>query len=156
VRHHLLTEEVLEDTRAVLADRGVHGVEGVVLWVGRRSGEDVQILFAFGPPQIAYKSPDGLAVSIPDEAVTEIIAALPPDLFIPVRVHSHPTDAYHSATDNTNMLLSHRGAISIVVPYFADRPIELTQCSVNELDNSFCWREMPVGEIQERFIVHGR
>ena len=34
------------------------------------------------------------------------------------RIHSHPVEAFHSATDDANPALTHDGALSIVVPFF--------------------------------------
>jgi hypothetical protein len=36
-----------------------------------------------------------------------------------VQVHSHPTDAYHSDTDDAYPIVAIRGGLSIVVPDFA-------------------------------------
>jgi hypothetical protein len=35
-----------------------------------------------------------------------------------VQVHSHPTEAYHSETDNTYPIVTVRGGLSLVVPDF--------------------------------------
>lgn len=53
------------------------------------------------------------------------------------QMHTHPTDAYHSSTDDAFPLVSLPGAFSIVVPYFARRPIEFSGCA--------CYRSGPDG-----------
>lgn len=85
--------------------------------------------------------------------MTALIASLEPGVFVLCRVHSHPHEAYHSAVDDLNMLISHEGAISIVVPDFAAAPIELERCSVNELCHGRGWRELDVEEIRTRFTI---
>jgi hypothetical protein len=35
------------------------------------------------------------------------------------QVHSHPTEAYHSGTDDTYPIVTMRGGLSVVVPDFA-------------------------------------
>jgi hypothetical protein len=147
-------QSVLNETGATLADIGSEGVEGVVLWVAREAqGLDVEILRALVPAQIAFRSEDGLAVMIPDWSVSELILGLDEGTYIPIRVHSHPQDAYHSSTDDLNRLLSHRGAISIVVPDFARHGMHLPACSVNELGEDFRWRELASDEVARRFRV---
>ena len=142
------------ETGAVLAEIGESGVEGVVVWVGREpAANHVEIIDLVVPAQIALRSEDGLAVMIPDWAVTELISSLADGTYIPIRVHSHPRDAYHSSTDDLNRLLSHRGAVSIVVPDFARGSVDLSVCSVNELGADFRWRELPRSEVAERFHV---
>ena len=37
---------------------------------------------------------------------------------IGAQIHSHPTDAYHSDTDNTFPIATLDGSLSIVLPYF--------------------------------------
>ena len=36
-----------------------------------------------------------------------------------VQIHSHPTEAYHSDTDDTYPIVTMRGGLSVVVPDFA-------------------------------------
>jgi hypothetical protein len=154
LRRFSVPGRVLEDTRALLAEPGEDGLECIVVWIGRpRDAETADVLWALRPRQIAYRSDEGLAVEVPPEALLELISGLPEDTAILVRVHTHPTDAYHSPLDDTNMLISHQGAVSIVVPWFAREPIMLDRCSVNVLDHGRGWHELSPSEVQERFEV---
>lgn len=150
---YTIPASVITDTREVLLIAGREGLEGVVLWIGQRRGTHVEILGEYVPRQIAYRSEHGVAVQIPDEEIALIIAGLPEGLAVACRVHSHPGEAYHSSTDDLNALLSHVGAISIVVPHFARDEMRLEHCSVNELDEDFCWRELTARETRQRFRV---
>lgn len=144
----------LELTGEFLQERGDHGLEGVVLWLGRpRDDVHADILAPYAPEQVAYQSEDGVAVQVTEDGLSRLISAMPPGVFVLCRVHSHPTDAYHSETDDTNMIISHPGAISIVVPFFARDPIVLAECSVNELEYGRGWRELSAAEVRERFEV---
>lgn len=144
---------VIDATGVALRAAGEERLEGVVLWIGRPTAEHVEIVTEFVPPQIAYRSEEGVAVQIPDDVIAEIITALPAGYAISARVHSHPASAYHSDVDDLNAILSHQGAISIVVPNFARDPIELERCSINERDERHRWRELPVSETHQRFLV---
>jgi voltage-gated potassium channel Kch len=154
VIRYLIPDAVLAESRRLLATAGREGLEAVVVWLGRElGGGEVEIVAVHMPEQIAIRTAAGVGVMLPDESVSRLIATLPAGLFVPIRLHTHPGAAYHSATDDENKLLSHRGAISIVVPDFATAEIDLGHCSVNELDREFRWRELGADEVAERFVV---
>lgn len=145
---------VLEDTGRLLRARGLHGLEAVVLWIGTvRDPYNGIIVAAVQPGQVAYSGADGCAVEVPPDALSEIISSLPAGAFVLARVHSHPGAAYHSDVDDTNMLIAHDGAISIVVPNFAAAPVDLSHCSINELRHPAGWRELSPQEVSSRFEV---
>lgn len=152
-RSYQVPPSAIATTVHALRSAGSERLEGVVLWIGARARDPVPVVEAYTPPQIAYRNDDGVAVQIPDDVIASIIAALPSDLAVVCRVHSHPQDAYHSETDDLNLLLSHAGAISIVVPWFASRGLHLEECSVNELGGDFRWRELPIDEVERRFTI---
>ena len=154
LRNYELPHSVLDETRAVLRERGAEGLEAVVLWLGRAIDDtNAEILAAFAPEQIGYRSEDGVAVEVTASGLTALISALPVGVFVLCRVHSHPGPAYHSELDDQNLIIGHPGAISIVVPFFAKEPIELERCSVNELVHGAGWRELMPTEIHDRFTV---
>lgn len=151
---YLIAAETIESTQQFLAERGVEGLEATVLWLGRALDDtSAEILGPYAPEQIAYRSEDGVAVEVTAEGLTRLISALPDGVAVLCRVHSHPGEAYHSALDDQNMIIAHPGAISIVVPDFAQAPIELERCSINELDGDGRWRELTADEVRTRFEV---
>lgn len=154
LQHYTVPATVLSDSRELLRERGRKGLEAVVVWVGDVVDDTrARVAVAMRPGQIAYRSAAGCAVEVPPEALSELIGALPDDMFVLARLHTHPTEAYHSEVDDTNMLISHHGAISIVVPYFARDPLELSRCSVNELRHGTGWVELTPAEVSRRFTV---
>lgn len=154
IEHYLLPQRVLNDTWLFLRERGTKHLEAVVLWVGCVMDEQhAEVLAAIPPRQVAYRSEDGLAVEVPEDALTELIGALPDGIHVLARVHSHPGEAYHSPLDDTNMLISHHGAISIVVPDFARGAAVLAGCSVNRLRPSDGWQELPAATVADLFEV---
>ena len=147
-----LTQAILDETWQMLRGPGEEQLEAVVLWLGQVHQSDrAEVLAPLFPPQVAYRSLDGLAVEIPQDVLTELIGALPAGVQILARVHSHPTEAYHSPLDDCNMVIGHEGAISIVVPRFATGPARLCDCSINQLKRDGDWRELPEREVRSRF-----
>lgn len=154
LRHYTLERAVLERTSEFLRSRGEEGLEATVAWLGRVVDEThAEIVDAHAPEQIGYASDEGVAVEVTKRGLAEMISALPEGVFVLARVHSHPSAAYHSPLDDENMLISHEGAISIVVPHFARASMELATCSINELRHGQGWRELGPDEVAERFTV---
>lgn len=154
LRYYSLESAILERTSEFLRQRGEDGVEATVVWLGRVVDEThAEILEAFAPEQIGYVSEDGVAVEVTQRGLAELISGLPEGIVVLARVHSHPSAAYHSAVDDDNLLISHEGAISIVVPDFARAGMELATCSVNELRHGQGWRELDTDEVAARFTV---
>lgn len=149
---YLLGNGLLPDTRRLLRDSGEHGHEAVVLWIGTvQDATTAHVSGAIRPRQVAYRSDLGCAVEVPPDAIADLVAALPDRHFVLARVHTHPGEAYHSAVDDRNLLIAHRGAISVVVPEFAADPLNLARCSVNELGPDGTWRELTPRDISRRF-----
>ena len=145
---------VIEATAAFLRDRGESGVEGTVLWLGEVvSDVEATIIEPYVPEQIAYRTAHGLAVEVTRRGLNELIRWLPPGIFVLARVHSHGEDAYHSDTDDQNMIISHEGAISIVVPNFAWDGLDLARCSVNRLQHGQGWVELSSDEVMQRLRI---
>ena len=152
--HYRVPSEVIVETETFLRMRGKQGHEAVILWLGhvvdRSTGE---ITSAYAPQQLARRSEAGVSVEVTQEGLAVLISALSPGEFVLARVHSHPGEAYHSDLDDANLLVSHQGAISIVVPDFAADHLNLAECSVNELRHGEGWRELRSSEVAERFRV---
>lgn len=149
---YLLRPGLADDTRTLLRESGEQGYEAVVLWAGTiLDATTARVTDAVRPRQIAYRSDDGCAVEILPDDIGDIVAGLPPGRVVLARVHTHPCDAYHSTTDDRNLLIAHPGAISVVVPDFAAAPFDLTCCSVNELRPDGTWRELSPADTARRF-----
>jgi proteasome lid subunit RPN8/RPN11 len=154
LRYYTLERAILERTSEFLRRRGEEGLEATVAWLGRVVDEThAKIIETYAPEQIGYASEEGVAVEVTQRGLAEMISSLPEGMFVVARVHSHPSGAYHSSLDDENMLISHEGAISIVVPHFACTGMELATCSINELRHGQGWRELAPDEVAERFTV---
>ena len=57
---------------------------------------------------------------IPPEGMTALYAELRHKrLMVAAQVHSHPQEAFHSKADDRWAIVRHEGALSLVVPHFA-------------------------------------
>jgi hypothetical protein len=65
------------------------------------------------------------------------------------QVHSHPTQAYRSGTDDDFALATTAGCLSVVVPDFAQRPFSLRDCAVYRLQLSGEWQSLSHGEVDK-------
>jgi hypothetical protein len=151
---YVVPKRVLDESRSFLRARGLEGYEAVILWLGRVVDDTTaQVTSAYAPQQIGRSSARGVSVEVTQDGLAKLISSLAPGEFVLIRVHSHPGEAYHSDLDDANLLISHDGAISIVVPDFAKRDFELSGCSVNELRHGHGWRELDPNEVAARFEV---
>jgi hypothetical protein len=72
---------------------------------------------------------------------------------IPIQVHSHLFDAFHSEADDELAFVQHENGISIVVPDGGSiSPAEFTaRAKFFRLVGGATWEELPRNEVQDRF-----
>jgi hypothetical protein len=61
---------------------------------------------------------------------------------IKAQVHTHPDEAFHSASDDKWPIVSQEGFLSIVIPNFAEGDISLENAWVGHLDAKGNWRRV--------------
>jgi hypothetical protein len=104
-----------------LREVGLTGAEAFVVWTGKLESAD-RLVFAHvvAPKQRAMTTDKGLLVTVTGEALFEINkAAHELGEMLAAQIHTHPTSAYHSGTDDHYPLVTLLGALSIVIPDFA-------------------------------------
>lgn len=121
VRKFIVGSNILADTISFLQDVGRQGYEGFVLWGG---GHIDAGAFRFTrviiPDQRAYATPRGLLVTVEGNALFDVNRTLyESHELLGGQVHTHPTTAYHSTTDNHYPLVTLLGSLSVVIPDFA-------------------------------------
>ena len=118
IRRFVIPTAVVVETIKFLRQVGTEGLEGFVLWSGQREAEDTfRIMRCIVPKQHGMKTPNGLLVTVDGETLFEVNKLLhEAHEILAVQVHSHPTDAYHSSTDDTFPLVTLLGALSVVIP----------------------------------------
>jgi hypothetical protein len=110
---------LVEETIGVLRHAGLKGIEAFVLWGGVVEGETLSVRSMFVPEQVGHVTDHGLLVTVDGTALFEVNKALyERGLILVAQVHSHPTDAFHSDTDDCYPLVTLEGALSVVVPDF--------------------------------------
>lgn len=110
------SQQTLSSTLQLLTKGGQGVRECVVLWLGKRSGQDVQIEEVYLPEQRS-----GVDVfHIPPASMQKLMHYLKQHrLMVAAQVHTHPGMAFHSKADDEWAFVRHEGAISMVLPYFA-------------------------------------
>lgn len=121
VDHFVIPAQVLGHTIEFLKNVGRSGAEGFVLWGGKfESISQFRFASAFAPDQRSFATKDGLLVTVAGDALFSINKNLyERGEILAAQVHTHPTSAYHSGTDDHYPMVTLLGALSIVIPDFA-------------------------------------
>jgi hypothetical protein len=117
----VIPPQVLHRTIHFLRDVGRSGSEGFVLWGGKIE-KDTTLHFtnALVPEQQSFSTPDGLLVTVPGDALFAVNKLLHErGEILAGQVHTHPSSAYHSQTDDHYPMVTLLGALSVVIPDFA-------------------------------------
>ncbi len=146
IRTFRIPREVLAETVAVLRDAGRQGHEAFVVWGGIVSEGQSAVTFTtvIAPAQTAHKTRDGLLVTVDGDALFDINRSLYERVEILAgQVHSHPTEAFHSGTDDHYPLVTLVGALSVVVPDFAAHaPYDLRRWAWYRLIATGAWAQL--------------
>lgn len=136
-----LPREVVDKTQAHLRARGRSGLEGMALWAGVLDGDRFDIRADIIPEQQGHRTAHGLAVTVEGKELHRINMWLyRQGLRLFAQIHSHPTEAYHSDTDDRYAMVVAVGCLSLVVPDFAVRPFSLADTAIYRLSPSPWWR----------------
>lgn len=121
VREFVVPLKLVDQTLEPLQEAGHHGYEAFVLWGGHLDGSEFEFVAVYCPEQTTSRGEEGLLVMVDGEALFRVNRAFyERGLILGGQVHSHPTDAYHSSTDDTYPLMTLAGGLSAVVPDFGD------------------------------------
>ncbi len=134
---------IIEQTEAILQDAGRSNCEAFVLWSGTHDETAFQVRSLHYPPQTAYRTPDGLLVRVDGDALHALNAWLFENQeTLAVQVHAHPTDAYHSETDDSFPIVTTLGGVSVVAADFAFHGLLNEATAAYRLDQ-YGWFEVP-------------
>jgi proteasome lid subunit RPN8/RPN11 len=144
----LCPKSVVETTLTNLRETGRSHRECVMLWLGRREGEQVRVIDAYRPLQTSkadmfHINGAGMAALHQELRRQRVMVA--------AQVHSHPMEAFHSKADDDWAIVRHEGALSLVVPHFASGTSLsnfFAQTKVYRFSATAHWIEVPQSEVQ--------
>lgn len=112
-------------TEQALRESGAEGFERFVLWSGvRTSVETFDVRCVHSPEQTSSRHDGGLLVRIEGVALYRLNTWLFENQQILVaQIHAHPTDAFHSDTDDDFPIVTTLGGLSIVAADFCREPL---------------------------------
>ena len=147
IKRLIIPAEVIDATDDQLREAGKDQVERFVLWSGVVEGDVFRVKTAHVPAQTAYRLMSGLCVRVGGDALHQLnVWLFHAHEQLGVQVHSHPTDAYHSDTDDTFPIVTTRGGISVVVPDFGRAGVCGPGVAWYRL-NEFGWQQLDHDEI---------
>lgn len=89
--------------------------ERVLLWLGKRKDDRYLVEEVFEPDQIT----DSDYFHIPERSMSQIMQRLRETRgMLVAQIHTHPFEAFHSRADDSWAIVRHKGAYSLVLPYF--------------------------------------
>lgn len=114
-----VTREVVVKTEQALVSAGLEGYELFVLWSGQVHGSTFVVETPHVPKQTSYRLETGLCVRVEGDELHRLnVWLFEAGHILGVQVHAHPTDAYHSETDDTFPIVATLGGLSIVAADF--------------------------------------
>ena len=135
--------QYMEHAYKHMREVGQKQLEGVALFAGKESNNLFKIETVIIPKQKAMSLEDGLLYAVDGEELHRINVWLYENkMSLIAQIHSHPTRAYHSDTDDAYPIVATVGGISIVVPDFASRPIDISSWAVYRLTAQSEWLEL--------------
>lgn len=143
---------ILEKTALHMGAFAAKGRECMVFWSGKLVGHNEADISSCICPKQRTSS---VTIEVPLRATARLHRLLATrQEFLFAQVHSHPGDAFHSATDDMYPITHKPGFISIVVPNFCtEGVIDLARCFVVEYVRCGKWRRLDPSEIERRFVV---
>ncbi|MBL7738486.1 MAG: Mov34/MPN/PAD-1 family protein [Chitinophagaceae bacterium] len=131
-----------------LREAGAEGVECVALWAGSISANTFEVRNTIIPAQTAYKIEMGLLYSVDGEELHRINEWLYRNsMTLIAQIHSHPSEAYHSDTDDRYPIIAVNGGVSIVIPDFAFGEFSLASWAVYRLSLKNGWIQLKETEV---------
>lgn len=136
---------IVAETERHLRRAGRRGLELFVLWSGIVQGAEFIVRTAHVPRQTSYQLDSGLMVRVDGDALHQLNAWLyEHQEILAIQVHAHPTEAFHSDTDDAYPIVTAEGSISIVAADFCRRGLFSETTEVYRLgDNGWHQLEAP-------------
>jgi hypothetical protein len=150
----MVPQEVVDGTIEFLRHRGTMGLEAFALWAGVAEGNIFYVRANIIPAQSGHSSDEGVCVSVGPEELHRLNVWLYENkMGLIAQIHSHPTEAYHSETDDAYPIATTVGCISIVIPNFARQSFSVGRCAIYRLDESKEWSYLDTPEVSKLIYI---
>lgn len=144
---------LVEETDRALRAAGTDGFEAFVLWTGVIEDDTFEVGEINVPRQTSYRQQAGLCVRVEGDELHRLNVWLYENKrVLGVQVHSHPMEAYHSDTDDGFPIVTTRGGLSVVVPYFGKRGVRGPGTAIYRLEDGG-WRELQPKDGRSLLVV---
>lgn len=152
IKKLIIPFECIEVVYTHLRRAGNQRVEGVALFAGKETGDDFHVENTVVPKQQAMRLESGLLYAVGSDELHRLNVWLYENKkSLIAQIHSHPTEAYHSDTDDAFPIVATVGGFSIVVPDFAMGPIDIDLWAVYRLSSKSIWVEL--NEKEKRTLI---
>jgi hypothetical protein len=153
VRSVAVDFRVIESTIKALQIFGKRRLEGLVLWLGQVEPGRARVIRALVPEQHSVSDEEGIGYFVGGETLFKLNQVLSETgLRLIAQVHSHPNEAYHSATDDRYAIVTADGGFSLVVPNFGKAPADPAHWAVYRLTRGE-WLELTIQQVQNLFEI---
>jgi hypothetical protein len=151
VRSFTVPRQVIDDTERSLRRAGEEGYELFVLWSGVVDGARFDVRNAHVPKQTSYRNKKGLLVRVEGDALHELnVWLFENGEQLGAQVHAHPSDAFHSDTDDTFPIAAQLGSLSLVAADFCANGLLDSSSAAFRLDgNGWAQVDAPLTRIVE-------
>lgn len=154
IKQVVIPKHLANETQLFLRKVGALGREGMVLWVGMPDGVQFRVTTLLIPKQRGVKTADGVCVIVDEDEMHRInVELFKSQLRLIAQVHSHPTEAYHSDTDDAYAIATVAGSVSIVVPDFATGRFKVDDCAVYRLAQNGAWEHVTPRRARDLLVV---
>lgn len=139
----------INEAYSFLKEVGDKSFEAVALFAGNTEGNTALIKKVICPLQEGSRSKQGLLYTVEGEELHRINVWLYKNkLKLIAQIHSHPNEAFHSETDDKFPIVCTFGGLSIVVPDFAQAPINYLDWMYYRLLPESNWKELSKSELK--------
>ncbi|MDE1468325.1 hypothetical protein [Aurantiacibacter sp. D1-12] len=139
---------MIEETFHVLRSCGDNRRECQLYWVSSWN-DPLKLLEVVHPRHLS----SAYALSIDSGWINEFWNDLADrGMGVRVQVHTHPSEAFHSATDDAYPLLPEAGFLSLVIPDFAMGPVGFDRAYLTEIQSDGSWQQV---DIEARIQIDG-
>lgn len=144
---------IVGETETALRASGARRLEVFVLWSGVANGRLFEVRTAHVPRQTSFRLELGLCVRVEGDELHRLNRWLfDAGERLAAQLHAHPTDAYHSATDDAFPIVTALGGLSIVAPNFGREGILGAGTRAYRL-GATGWRELDATELRRLIEV---